>query len=85
MQAFQWNKTKKKAMVKAHNTEIRIPGVENIIYNSINMNFAVQLIDIRINSIKKMQKISNLVVNEKCFVKLALHVLLSASSKYWAN
>lgn len=56
MQTFQWNKTKKKAMAKAHNTEICIPGVENISYNSINMNFAVQLIGIKINSINKMQK-----------------------------
>lgn len=61
-------------MAKAHNTEICIPGGENISYNSINMNFAVQLIGIRINSINKMQKNSNLVVNQQVFFNFLLYI-----------
>lgn len=44
-------------MGKAHNTEAGAPGGENISYNSISMNFAVQLIGVGLNS--KKQKCKN--------------------------
>lgn len=33
-----------------------IPGGKNLTYNSINMNFALQLTAVRINSLTKMQE-----------------------------
>lgn len=69
-------------MAKAHNTNRHTPGRENISYTSINKNYAVQLTGIGNNSIKKLQKVSELVVSHRYALELPiLLLLLSVPSK----